>query len=50
MTCCQYCGGPVEWTNNAGWYRDFCKECAQRVADGEELTPSYDPDDEPVSE
>jgi len=48
MTRCQYCGGAVAWKDNRGWYRDFCEECSQRVADGENLTASYDPDGDPV--
>lgn len=44
---CVYCGGRVDWKDQRGWYRDFCEECAQRVADGEDLDKRYDPDGEP---
>jgi len=41
--CC-YCSEEVEWKDNRGWYRDFCEDCAQRVADGEDLRKKYDTD------
>lgn len=44
---CKYCGGVVEWRDNQNWRREFCEECAQRVADGEDLRATYDPDGEP---
>ena len=47
MTRCKYCGGPVEWKDNRGWYREFCRDCAQRVANGEDLIAEYDPDGDP---
>jgi len=47
MTRCKYCGGVVDWKDNRGWYRDFCEECAQRIADGEDLQAEYDPDADP---
>lgn len=50
MTRCQYCGGPVKWKNEVGWYRDFCESCAMRVADGEDLQATFDPDGEPIDD
>jgi len=41
---CQYCGNEVKWQDNRGWYREFCEDCAHRVADGEDLQASYDTD------
>lgn len=41
---CRYCGESVEWKNNAGYYRKFCEDCADRVAAGEDLQKRYDPD------
>lgn len=49
MAKCKYCGGSVEWKDNRGWFRDFCIDCAHRVAAGEELRAKYDPDGEPES-
>lgn len=43
---CIHCGGPVDWKNEAGHYRDFCEEC---VNDHPEHNPRarFDPDGEP---
>lgn len=29
---CERCGGPVEWKNAAGHFRDVCEDCANAVA------------------
>jgi len=52
VTRCKYCGGPVGWKDEAGWYRDFCETCADRVSppDPEDLQATYDPDGEPTEE
>jgi len=41
---CQYCGDAVSWTDNRGWYRDFCESCAETVASGTDLRKKYDTD------
>lgn len=41
---CQYCGGDVAWKDNANRFREFCEECAHRVAGGEDLQKTYDTD------
>lgn len=47
MPRCKYCGGPVNTKDNAGWWREFCMECAETIANGEDLTAKYDPDGDP---
>jgi endogenous inhibitor of DNA gyrase (YacG/DUF329 family) len=47
---CKYCGAPVEWKNEVGHYRAFCRSCANAIAGGHDLTASYDPDDDPLDD
>jgi len=41
---CRYRIHQVKCKDNRGWYRDFCADCAQRVADGEDLRKKFDTD------
>jgi len=50
MTRCQYCGSAVQWKDRAGWYRDFCRRCAQAVAEGHDLEARYDTDGDPLDD
>jgi len=47
MGRCCYCGGPVEWRDNRGWYRDFCEPCAGDVREFD-MRKRFDPDDDPA--
>lgn len=47
---CKYCGAKVMWKDNSGWYRDFCRSCANAIAGGHDLTARFDPDDDPRDE
>jgi len=47
---CKYCGGRVQWKDKRGWYRDFCRSCAEAVADGHDLEARYDTDDDPLAD
>lgn len=38
----QYCGGRVKWKDEAGYYRDFCRACAEAIADGHELREQFE--------
>jgi len=47
MTRCKYCGGPVEWKNRSGHFRDFCEACANDVREYDPRT-RFDPDGDPA--
>jgi len=44
---CKYCGGRVNWKNEANHYRDFCRKCAEAIADGHELRDQFETDMDP---